>query len=98
MKHYNELKEAYDLIEENETRAFDVSLNGEKGLDICHNVMQGQILTRYLLDRTYELEGIKKIIEQQRIVRNKLRLALFAPDIDNVEINKLVNGNFINYT
>ena len=98
MKHFNKLKQAYELLADNETKACGVIMYNLNGQDIFANVMQGLILTRYLLDKTSDLEQINQIIEQQKVVRNKIRLAMFAYDISNVELNKLVNGNFINYT
>jgi hypothetical protein len=95
MKHLPEFQEALDLIEENEHRLVAVKRFNKHGTDIANNVMQGLMFTKTVLKKTTDPDDIKAIARDLGTVRNKLRLAVYASDMTNVELNKLINGNFL---
>lgn len=88
---------ALELILDAELLAEEVRQRSEHGKDISNNSLCGVWASKSILPQIQNPEEIQEIMDDLRLTINKLRLALFAPNMSNVDLNIIVNGQFINY-
>lgn len=90
-------QEAIASIKEAEQKALMIKGVSPNLTDTSNNVRQGLAFTLRCVEMIdYEPE-LREILVELRVVHNKLRLAMFDPTVDNVHINKLINGTFVTY-
>ena len=88
-------EKAIELIEEAEKLAAIVRTKSDHGHDIANNALTGIYSTRSMVEY-FDESKILEIMQDLRLTINKLRLALFAKDLSNVELNILINKTKIN--
>lgn len=92
----NELKTyAEILIEEAQRKAQEIAVINEHGRDIANNALCAINYLKPYIDDLSDFEELAEIVSDVRLVLNKMRCFQFSPDLDNVQLNQLVSGNFI---
>lgn len=88
---------ALALAEEVENLSKEVQAKSKYGRDISAHSTFGISIVKRMLPQTRDEKEVHEIISDLRLTISKLRLALFAPELSNLQLNQIVNGQFIDY-